>query len=308
MSATNSTTYYELPIFVGTDKPAWLTDWNGAMNAIDSAIKEAKTAGDNAQTTANTNTSSINTLGGSVDTLSTSLSTLTTTVNGNTGSINTINSLIGHGEPTTTDKTLIGAINELNAEISGAGSGLETRVGALETSVGAIETEIGDTALPTTAQTLTGAIAEIAQGGGAGGADLNFVHSATGTVTPETGLSVNTDVTEVKALTNTDYSIGKIYGGVTLTGSFTGTGTGIEWNKIATISGLGMPTIAESYNIAIGYSDVIVPTGQSAVLTRLVFKTTGDVDLEVKILPTTIITQIQASLPPCIYILKDLGD
>ena len=38
MSATNSTTNYHLPIFVETDKPAWLVDFNGAMNAIDAAI------------------------------------------------------------------------------------------------------------------------------------------------------------------------------------------------------------------------------------------------------------------------------
>lgn len=39
MSATNHTTNYNLPIFVGSDKPAWLVDFNGAMNAIDAAIK-----------------------------------------------------------------------------------------------------------------------------------------------------------------------------------------------------------------------------------------------------------------------------
>ena len=49
MSATNKTTYYELPVFIATDEPKWLTDWNGAMNIIDGAIAEAKTAADNAQ-------------------------------------------------------------------------------------------------------------------------------------------------------------------------------------------------------------------------------------------------------------------
>lgn len=38
MSATNHTTHYNLPVFVETDKPAWLVDFNGAMNAIDAAI------------------------------------------------------------------------------------------------------------------------------------------------------------------------------------------------------------------------------------------------------------------------------
>lgn len=39
MSATNTTANYNLPIFVGTDKPAWLVDFNGAMNTIDAQMK-----------------------------------------------------------------------------------------------------------------------------------------------------------------------------------------------------------------------------------------------------------------------------
>lgn len=38
MSATNKTTNIELPLFIGTDVPSWLTDWNGAMTSIDSHI------------------------------------------------------------------------------------------------------------------------------------------------------------------------------------------------------------------------------------------------------------------------------
>lgn len=52
MSHTNSTTNYNLPQFVTTDKPAWLTDINGAFSDIDSAIHtaqgDATTAGNNA--------------------------------------------------------------------------------------------------------------------------------------------------------------------------------------------------------------------------------------------------------------------
>ena len=44
MSATNATTNYSLPLFIGTDKPAWLVDWNGAMTAIDAQMKVNATA------------------------------------------------------------------------------------------------------------------------------------------------------------------------------------------------------------------------------------------------------------------------
>ena len=39
MAHTNSTTNYELPIFLGTDKPSWLNDFNGAMTDIDTQMK-----------------------------------------------------------------------------------------------------------------------------------------------------------------------------------------------------------------------------------------------------------------------------
>ena len=121
MSATNSTANYELPIFLATDKPAWLTDWNGAMSAIDTAIHTAQAAADGAQTTASAATADISTINASLTTITGNITSLTTSVNSNTGAINTINSLIGNGEPTTSDKTLIGAINEIYGMITGGG-------------------------------------------------------------------------------------------------------------------------------------------------------------------------------------------
>lgn len=40
VNASNGTDNYGLPIFIATDKPAWLLDWNGAMVAIDSLFKQ----------------------------------------------------------------------------------------------------------------------------------------------------------------------------------------------------------------------------------------------------------------------------
>lgn len=52
MGHTNSTTHYNLPQFLTTDKPAWLVDINGAFADIDTAINtaqsDATTAGNNA--------------------------------------------------------------------------------------------------------------------------------------------------------------------------------------------------------------------------------------------------------------------
>ena len=117
MSATNSTTNYSLPLFIPTDKPAWLVDWNGAMSAIDTAIKQAQTAADIAGTDIGTLQGDIVSINAALTSVNNAVSQLRLDTNANTGAINTIQELLGNGTPTTTDKTVIGAINEINAEM-----------------------------------------------------------------------------------------------------------------------------------------------------------------------------------------------
>lgn len=62
MSHTGSTTNYNLSQFVGTDKPAWLTDYNGDMTAIDAQMKLNSTAATTAGTNAGTALTNIGTL------------------------------------------------------------------------------------------------------------------------------------------------------------------------------------------------------------------------------------------------------
>lgn len=119
MSATNATPTISLPLFIGTDKPAWLTDWNGSMNAIDSAIATLQTAESGTATALAALSQSVTALSGTVEQHTTAIQTVTTATATNTGSINTITSLIGNGQPTTEDKTIIGAINEIYADIGG---------------------------------------------------------------------------------------------------------------------------------------------------------------------------------------------
>lgn len=115
MGATNTTANYNLSQFIGTDKPAWLQDYNGDMLKIDTAINTAKLAADSAANAASAAQNDATTAINSITSLATTVGTLSTTVGTIVGNINTINSLIGNGTPTTTDHTLIGAINELHA-------------------------------------------------------------------------------------------------------------------------------------------------------------------------------------------------
>ena len=101
MAHTNATANYALSQFLGTDKPAWLVDYNGDMLKIDTALKsnadaEAASAED---------------------------------------------------------------IQELQDAIGA--EGLTGRITDIENDVGDIKTEIGSVTLPTTAQSLSGAIAEL---------------------------------------------------------------------------------------------------------------------------------------------------
>ena len=62
MSSTNKTTHYELSQFLGTDKPAWLGDYNADMSKIDTAVYSASSTATSADGKADTNTTAIGTL------------------------------------------------------------------------------------------------------------------------------------------------------------------------------------------------------------------------------------------------------
>lgn len=121
MSSTNKTTNLELSQFIGSDSPKWLTDYNADMEKIDAGYQTVKAQADATDLIVGGQTSSITSLQSTVTEQGTAITGLRTDVTANSGSINTINSLIGNGEPTTTDKTIIGAINELAAEIEPSG-------------------------------------------------------------------------------------------------------------------------------------------------------------------------------------------
>lgn len=93
MSSTNKTTHYELSQFLGTDKPAWLNDYNSDMNKIDAGINSAQSTATSADGKADTNTSAIGTL-----------ASLTTTEKSNlVGAVNEVNTAVGTAQNTATN-------------------------------------------------------------------------------------------------------------------------------------------------------------------------------------------------------------
>ena len=87
MSHTNSTANYSLPQFVGSDKPAWLTDVNGAMTSIDSQMKANADSASTANASATTANSNIGTLANLKTTAKTNLVSAVNEVNTGLGTV-----------------------------------------------------------------------------------------------------------------------------------------------------------------------------------------------------------------------------
>ena len=171
MASTNKTTNYELSQYVGTDKPTYLSDYNGDMYKIDAQMK---TNADN------------------ISTAMSSISTVTSTAN-------------------TALSTAQSAESTANSASSTASSASTTAGNAQSTANSALSTA-------TTAQSTANQVAT----------DLNtFENKFNFTDFEEYGTD---DVTAtyctyggtLKVATNSDGSIGKIYGRVVLTGTSSG--------------------------------------------------------------------------------------
>lgn len=164
MSSTNSTTNYELSQFLGTDKPAWLTDYNSDMSKIDAGIYTAQSTATGADGKADANTTAIGTL-----------ANLTTDANSN----------------------LVAAINEVDGH---ADTAQATATNAATTAGGA----------KTTADNLALFV------------NINNYNTLTPVITTGTG-TIGT--ANMKIATNSDNTLAKIYGNITV--NFSSAGGGI---------------------------------------------------------------------------------
>lgn len=121
-ASTNKTTNYELPQFIGTDKPSWLGDVNGAMSAIDTAMHTNATTIAGVQSTIQTLSASLDSTNQSVTSLSNSLGTLDGRVTTQGGAITSID-----GRVTTLEDD--NSINKAKIETNSTYSTDELKVG-----------------------------------------------------------------------------------------------------------------------------------------------------------------------------------
>lgn len=181
MSATNQTTNYELPLFIGTDKPSWLGDFNGAMNAIDTAIKGRADDISSLQTRMTATETVANTAS------STASTALTNANNAQT----TANTAVSNAE--TADTKATSAQTTANTALSNASTAQNTANNANSTAQSALTSaNLANTKIDDFNLTIFETITSFTASHG----------SATGTI---------------KVAKNTDGSLAKIYGNVIVT-------------------------------------------------------------------------------------------
>lgn len=97
MASTNKTTNYELSQFIGSDKPAWLTDYNSDMGKIDAGIAAAQSTATGADGKGTANASAIGTLANLTTTAKTDLVSAVNEVNTTAGTaLNTATGAAGN--------------------------------------------------------------------------------------------------------------------------------------------------------------------------------------------------------------------
>lgn len=95
MSSTNKTTHYDLPQWIGTDKPTFLGDLNGAFATIDTQLYTAVTNAKNANNNASSAAGAVSDMQNDVNDLKTWQGTASSAITGLQKQVSNINPTIG---------------------------------------------------------------------------------------------------------------------------------------------------------------------------------------------------------------------
>lgn len=224
-ASTNKTANYELPQFVGTDKPTWLGDFNGAMASIDAGMHENAVAIDDLSTDVDTATSTASQASQDVSNLTSTVSTLSSSVTSATATANNAQS------------TATSALNTANTANSKADANT-TAISGLDRRVDATESEISK---------------------------FNFTNIKKSTLTKSGGTFTVSSSNEITVATNSDGSIAKIYGqihatNVTANGLVVAS-SDLRPSEDLTIQGVAIRSTSRDGNIKnISYDNIVIRT------------------------------------------------
>lgn len=269
MASTNKTTYFELSQFIGSDHPTWLSDVNGDMLKIDTALQSIKNIAEHADSLAESG--AINIEGNTSD-----ISDLQDAVTG-------LVAKMGSGSLTNLGGNVSGALG--NTSIAGVANSISEAIVALKTAVDAINNKFNfsDTG------TVSGFHVT------AGGDDFGAV-GQTGSVSGSMRYALNPDKTA-----------GKIYGQLNLN-NFVGSGgritietgltisnaSGIQFNINGLTGDFYSDTLEKWYPVSTPYF-IIGPTGKVSL--SFICRNVADT-----------YTSIRVYMPPCIYFFGNFGD
>ena len=291
MAFTNHTTNYELPQYVGTDKPSYLNDYNYAMATIDGQMK--------------TNANGVSANSSNIGTMS----SLTTTEKTNlVGAINEINSSVGNvgnlSNLTTTEKSsVVGAINEVNGNVGTLSSLYTTEKSSVVGAINEVDTDLGTTnsKIGTLANLDTSSKSDLVSA-------VNEVYNKTNL---STHLTFDKDTTGVSATgctfrggdinvsMNSDKSVFKIYASIYVNNTTT-------TSPYITLPAGTFATSSADYDInPTGFS---ITESNPAVTsnTYVTIKQNGSAEIHLSYAPTG--STIYLYLFPCVYFAGDFGD
>lgn len=142
-NASNQTQYFNLPLFIATDKPSWLVDWNGAMNEIDNILNDIATASEGAvadvttiQTQVNTLSTTVTSLNNVVEEAVEDVAAMQTTVDSHDTRMDTIEGDL------ITQNNLIKALSTSVTTMQGTVASLNTAVETMQTTLAGYDTRI----------------------------------------------------------------------------------------------------------------------------------------------------------------------
>lgn len=268
MASTNKTTYFELSQFIGSDHPTWLSDYNGDMLKIDTAIQGVKATAEQADSLAESTAS---------------------TVSGNTSDISDLQDAVTG----LVAKMGSGSLTNLGGNVSGAiGNNSIADVGAnISEAINELADRIAEVAhLFTLTDTGLNSSWEVTQGGD----DFQSAEQ-TGAVSGYMRYALNDDGTA-----------GKIYGNININ-NFIGSGgrieikTGIEVDHPAVgynISGIAGEFYTSDGSYYVPLTNPMLKIGTDGKITISFLASNA----------AKTYNSIRIDMPACMYFFKSFGD
>ena len=167
-ASTNKTANYDLPQFVGTDKPTWLGDFNSAMSAIDTGMAE--------------NASDISAMESDVATATSTASQASQAVSSLTSTVNTLSTNVQSATTTANNasSTASSALNTANTA-NGKADTNASAISSLDSRVTQTEADIADINL-TTFETISSSAVSLSGGGTIGNVNLSVAKNSDGSL------------------------------------------------------------------------------------------------------------------------------